>query len=202
MFILIVFLILLGVGLVSAIDIDDNSDDYILNENPSLLVSSVPYTAKTPSKISTIVKAPKVTSKYNKNTYFKVTVKDKSNKNPIKGLKLKLKVFTGKKYKTYTVKTNSKGVAKFKTKELKIGTHKVLIKSADKRYSLSSKSSIVIKKTPTKRKGYYVASRNSDKFHYSSCASAKRIKSYNRITFSSRSSAINQGYRPCARCHP
>ena len=50
--------------------------------------------------------------------------------------------------------------------------------------------------------GYYVASANSDKFHYPSCASAKRIKSYNKITFSSRSQAVNAGYSSCARCHP
>jgi hypothetical protein len=38
-------------------------------------------------------------------------------------------VFTGKKYNTYTVKTNKKGLAKINTKSLKIGKHKVIISS-------------------------------------------------------------------------
>ncbi len=118
-----------------------------------------------------------------------------------------MKVYTGKKYKTYTVKTNSKGVAKFKTNKLGVGTHKVKISTSNKNYIVNSKSSIVIKKVKKKTtkkstSGSYVGSQNSDVFHYSSCASAKRIKSYNKITFSSRSNAIASGYRPCYRCHP
>ena len=50
--------------------------------------------------------------------------------------------------------------------------------------------------------GTYVASSNSNKFHYPSCSHAKRIKDYNRITFSSRDEAINAGYEPCSVCCP
>ena len=48
----------------------------------------------------------------------------------------------------------------------------------------------------------YVASAQSNKFHYSSCRAAKRINQSNLITFSSRDEAINAGYSPCGICHP
>lgn len=48
----------------------------------------------------------------------------------------------------------------------------------------------------------YVASSQSNKFHYSSCRAAKRINQNNLITFGSREEAINAGYSPCGICHP
>ena len=98
------------------------------------------------SKAPTTVKAPKVTAKFKKSKYFKVTVKHKSTKKVVKSLKLKVKVYTGKKYKTYTIKTNSKGVAKLNTKKLKVGKHKVVISSGNVKYKVSAKSTIVIKR--------------------------------------------------------
>ena len=50
--------------------------------------------------------------------------------------------------------------------------------------------------------GSYVASKNSDKFHTSSCGHAERIKSGNRIYFSSRQDALDSGYSPCKHCDP
>ena len=97
------------------------------------------------SKAKTIVKAPKVKRKYRKNRYFYVSVKLKSNKKQVKGLKLKLRVYTGKKYKTYKVKTNKKGVAKLNTKKLRRGKHKVVILSGNKNYIVSKKSKITIR---------------------------------------------------------
>ena len=91
----------------------------------------------------TTVKAPKVTAKYKKSKYFKITVK--SGKKVVKNLKIKIKVYTGKKYKTYTLKTNKKGIATFNTKKLKRGNHKVIITSGNKNYSVSFKSNIKIK---------------------------------------------------------
>lgn len=92
---------------------------------------------------ATIVKAPTVTAYYKDNAYFKVTVT--KNGKAVKNLKLKLKVYTGEKAKTYTVKTNSKGVASFKTNQLSIGTHKVVIQSGNKNYKISKTSKIIIK---------------------------------------------------------
>ena len=98
------------------------------------------------NKAPTTVKAPKVTFKVKKSKYFKVTVKHKSTKKVVKSLKIKVKVYTGKKYKTYTIKTNSKGVAKLNTKKLKVGKHKVVISSGNANYKVSAKSTIVIKR--------------------------------------------------------
>ena len=95
-------------------------------------------------KAPTTVKAPKVTNKYKKSKYFKVTVK--AYKKPVKSIYVKVKVYTGKKYKTYTIKTDKKGVAKLNTKKLKVGKHKVVITSGNSNYKISAKSTIVIKK--------------------------------------------------------
>jgi predicted outer membrane repeat protein len=97
------------------------------------------------TKAKTIVKAPKVKNKFKKSKYFKVAVKHKTTKKPFKNLKLKLKVYTGKKSQTYKIKTNKKGVAKFNTKKLKWGKHKVKISSNDKNVKLSKTSSIRIR---------------------------------------------------------
>ena len=97
------------------------------------------------NKANTTVSAPQVKNKFKKSRYFKITVKHKLTKKVVKGLKLKLKVSTGKKYKTYYVKTNSKGIANFNTKNLKRGKHKVLIYSANGNFIVSKKSYIVIK---------------------------------------------------------
>ena len=97
-------------------------------------------------KARTIVKAPQVTNKFKKSKYFKVTIKNKETKRMLSNVKVKIKVFTGKKFKTYTVKTNKKGIAKINTKNLKTGKHKVVISSENKNYSISKNSLIKIKK--------------------------------------------------------
>jgi len=117
---------------------------------------------KGPTSKSTIkttsVNAPSVTAYYKTSKYFKVTIK--KNGKAVKNLKLKLKVYTGKKTKIYTVKTNSKGVASFKTNKLSIGTHKVVVSSTNKNYKVSKTSKIIIKKksnTRTVSKGNFKA---------------------------------------------
>lgn len=96
------------------------------------------------TKAKTIVNAPKVKYKFKKSKYFKVIVKHKTTKKAFSALKLKLKVFTGKKFKTYLVKTNKKGLAKFNVKKLKRGKHKVKISSYDKNVLVTKTSSIRI----------------------------------------------------------
>ena len=98
------------------------------------------------SKAKTTVKAVKVTNKFKKSKYFKLTVTNKATKKPVKNIKVKLKIYTGKKYAIKTIKTNSKGIAKFNTKSLKVGSHKVVISSGNSKYTISAKSTIVIKK--------------------------------------------------------
>ncbi len=97
------------------------------------------------NKAKTTVKAPKVTNKFKKSKYFSATVKNKATKKAVSNVKVKIKVYTGKKYITKTIKTNSKGIAKFNTKSLKIGSHKVVISSGNSNYQISAKSLITIK---------------------------------------------------------
>ena len=49
----------------------------------------------------------------------------------------------------------------------------------------------------------YVLNTNSKKFHYPSCASAKKIKDSNKaVSNESRSILISKGYSPCGNCNP
>lgn len=98
------------------------------------------------AKAKTIVKAPKVTNKFKKSQYFKITLKNKATKKIISNVKVKIKVYSGKKYKTYTVKTNKKGIAKINTNKLKTGKHNVVISSKNSNYLISAKSMITIQK--------------------------------------------------------
>ena len=116
----------------------------VTSSDKNYLISKISSSIKI-NKARTIVSAPKVSVKYKRNNYFKVTVKHYSTKKYIKGLKLKLRIYTGKKFKNYYVKTNSKGLAKFNTKGLKKGTHKVAILSANGKFIVSKTSSIRVK---------------------------------------------------------
>lgn len=51
-----------------------------------------------------------------------------------------------------------------------------------------------------KKGGSFVASKNSDKYHYPWCPGALRVKEENKIWFSSREEAENRGYAPAANC--
>lgn len=105
------------------------------------------------SKTTTITIAkhvPKITAPKKRNLYktgnFKITVTNKKYGNVMSGVKVQVKVYTGKKYKTFNVKTNSKGIATISTKALSKGTHKVVmtIKSNSHHREASAKGSIVI----------------------------------------------------------
>ena len=50
--------------------------------------------------------------------------------------------------------------------------------------------------------GSYVGNINTGKFHELSCRWGQKISSNNKISFSSRNAAINQGYQPCKVCNP
>ena len=93
------------------------------------------------------VSAPSKTVNYNSNKYFKATVKDWYD-NPVKNLKVNLKIYTGKTSKTYKLCTDKNGVILFNTKSLKIGSHKVVISSSKEGYQFSKVRKIVVKKKP------------------------------------------------------
>ena len=77
-------------------------------------------------------------------------------------MKLTLKVYTGKKYKTVHVTTNSKGVASYKTKGLSAGTHKIVVSGTHSGYKFNTLTSSikVIKQTALKFK---LQARTSDR---------------------------------------
>lgn len=95
-------------------------------------------------KAKPIVIAPTTKNKFAKSAKFKIKVKDKTTKKPMKRVKLKVNIYTDKKVKVYKLKTNSKGIAKINTKKLSIGKHKVIIKSGSKKYKFTKKTKIII----------------------------------------------------------
>ena len=70
-------------------------------------------------------------------------------------------------------------------------THKSSSSSSSSTASSSSSSS-----------GSYVANANTGKFHVSSCSSVGKMSEKNKVFFSSRDEAVNQGYVPCKICNP
>lgn len=92
------------------------------------------YLAFTPVKLST---------SYGSGKCFTVKVKNMYTKHPMKSVKLKLKVYTGKSYKAYSVTTDSKGVARFDVSTLSIRTHKVTINNANKNMGGFEKASSI-----------------------------------------------------------
>ena len=110
------------------------------------------FTAQKVTSQIVIKKAPtklipkKLTAKKGAKSYFKVTIKNSKTKKVIKGVKVKIKVYTGKKAKTYTAKTNSKGIAQISTSKLKLGKHKVIVTSANK-YCVAKQARSYIKMT-------------------------------------------------------
>lgn len=97
------------------------------------------------SKSKGKIYAPKVTSKYKSKSYFNITLKHKSTKKALSGIKVKIKIYTGQYFKTYVKKTNSKGKIRINTKVLKKGKHSVEIVSLNSNIKFSKKSSITIK---------------------------------------------------------
>lgn len=80
--------------------------------------------------------------------------------------------------------------------------YKNLEKTQTTSYSSSSIMATSSSSSNSYDSGNYVASANSNKFHISSCKWAKKISDSNKITFTSRNDAINQGYQPCKVCCP
>ena len=95
-------------------------------------------------KTPTTVKALNIKNHFKSSKYFKVKVKNKKTKKVVRGVKIKIKLTSGKGSKVFTLKTDGKGVAKLNTKTLKVGKYNVDIKTADYRYKVSGKSKITI----------------------------------------------------------
>lgn len=79
--------------------------------------------------------------------FYKITLTNYFTKKPLKSFKVKFKVKVNKKtWKTYTLKSNSKGIIKWSTKKLSVGTHSVKINSAYKYFSTNLKGKIIVKR--------------------------------------------------------
>lgn len=50
--------------------------------------------------------------------------------------------------------------------------------------------------------GSYVGNSNTGKFHLASCNSVNKMSEGNKVFFSTRDEAVNQGYVPCKICNP
>lgn len=98
------------------------------------------------SKAKINIQAPKITTTANAPKYFKITVKNKETSKTMKNVKVAVKVYTGKKYKTYNLKTNANGQVCISTEGLDNSTHNVLIevKGTSKINKATSKSTITI----------------------------------------------------------
>jgi len=94
------------------------------------------------NKASAKVVAPKKVKRPSK---LSVTVKNKASGNVIKKTNFNLRIYTGSYFKSYVVKTNSKGIFKISTKKLSKGTHKMQIILNNANYDINKKFSVKIK---------------------------------------------------------
>ena len=78
--------------------------------------------------VSVTIKPTKLSTTYKSGKYFKAKVINSKTKKPVKGVKVTLKVFTGKNAKTVTLTSNSKGIIKYSSSKLKVGKHNVVLK--------------------------------------------------------------------------
>ena len=108
----------------------------------------------TVKKSTAVIKAEKITVAYKKGSMWTIKLVNSKTNNPISNMKLFINVYTGKKFKTIPVTTNSKGEASYQTKGLSAGNHKVIVSAKDGRYNFNTLSSSikVVKQTPLKFK--------------------------------------------------
>ena len=128
-------------------------------------IDSKAVSAKAKKSRITVKKASVGLDTYDGIWYYKDVKKGKYyigvyNKNAggyLKGIKLKVKVYTGKKAKTYTLKTKKDGFAILKTKGIKVGKHKVKITfKGNKNFKkASAKNTIEVTKRMPTRVGYH-----------------------------------------------
>lgn len=118
------------------VNFEDESVNKVITKSLKVTVK------KAPAKF----KAKKLAAAKKSGKTFNVKLKNTKTKKPIAKVKISIKVFTGKKSKTYTIKTDKNGYAKLKASKLKVGKHKVVVSTADKNLNIKSiKSAIKIK---------------------------------------------------------
>lgn len=107
----------------------------------------------------------------------------------------------GHPHKETTNSLRYRGITTYRTDEL--GT---IIASSDKEnitfYYTDSNTVVQAPSQSIETEISYIGNKNSKKFHLSSCDGVKNMDSKNKITFSSREDAIENGYTPCKTCNP
>ncbi|WP_405294547.1 hypothetical protein [Methanobrevibacter sp.] len=122
-------------------------------------VGTVGVTVK---KATAVIQASKVTVAVKKGNLWTIRLVDSKTGKPISNMKLQLKVFTGKKYKAVSLTTDSNGQARYQTKALSIGTHKVEVGGTHFGYTFNTlKSSISVIKP--KALTFKIQKRSNDK---------------------------------------
>lgn len=95
------------------------------------------------NKATAAIKASKITVALKKGTSWTIKLVDSKTGKGIANMKVTLKIYTGKKFKTVNVKTNSKGVASYKTSSLTKGSHKVVVSASHKGYNFKTLTSSI-----------------------------------------------------------
>ena len=95
------------------------------------------------SKLKITLQPEKLSTTYQSGKYFKVKAVDSDTKKPLSNIGLLLKVYTSGKFKKISLSTDSKGVAKYSTSNLKTGTHKISVMVKDSGVVLKAKNSVV-----------------------------------------------------------
>ena len=121
------------------------------DENHTAVDGDLNFTVK---QATAVIKASKLTVALKSAGVWTITLVDSKNNKGIANMRLTLKVYTGKKYKTAYVTTNSKGVASYKTKDLGAGSHKIIVSGTHCGYKFNKFESTitVVKQTPLKFK--------------------------------------------------
>ena len=96
-------------------------------KNSKKFLSKIKYSSIKISRAKLKISAPKITGYYKESKRYKIAVKNRESKKSMKNIKVMIKVFTGKKYKKYSLKTDKKGIVSFNMKSLPKGKHKVVI---------------------------------------------------------------------------
>ena len=114
------------------------------------------------NKATAVLSASSASVVLKKATNWDIKLIDGKSKKPIANMAITLKVYTGSKYNTFTVKTDSKGVAHFKTSSLAKGKHKVVVSGTHAGYNFKSITSYITVVKPTALK-FKVYKRNNEK---------------------------------------
>lgn len=117
---------------------------HIIKAANSTSTTKTTTTSTTKTVKKTTVSTPDTKFLFKRDSKLKIKIKDKETNKTIKNLKISFKIKNNKKYKTYTLKTNSKGIATFSTKKLSKGYHKFIITSKNSNYKVSKKDYVFI----------------------------------------------------------